>query len=49
MSGYREYDRFCNDYHKHYHPLEIGNFNKWTAISCGIVVIGLLIGLWIIK
>jgi hypothetical protein len=36
----QEFDQFCTNYSKHYSLIVIGEFNKWTALACGLIVLG---------
>lgn len=33
-------EKFCDTYVKHYALVHIGEFNKWTALACGLIVLG---------
>lgn len=33
-------DKFCDTYVKHYYLVHFGEFNKWTALACGLIVLG---------
>jgi hypothetical protein len=46
---YPRSEKFCEQYHKHYVLLYIGEFNKWTAVTCGLVIAGTLIALKILN
>jgi hypothetical protein len=41
--------KFCDNYTKHYYLIHIGEFNKWTMLACGLIVLGGVIIVYIIK
>jgi len=42
-------EKFCENYHKHYVLLYVGEFNRWTAWAVGAVCLTGIIVVWIVK